>query len=84
MIMIIYFCKFLELNVPTQKTEETAGVLPKTAIYLQKFFLPFLTKLDISASWTTYCFSKKNPLVFALSLLADLDIPESFKTNFFF
>ena len=31
MIMIIFFCKFLELYVPTHKTEKTAVVPPSAA-----------------------------------------------------
>ena len=64
----IFFCKFLELNVPIRKTGETAAVQPlppKTATCRQNLFLSFLAELDISESFeTNLFFSKKILLVF--------------------
>ena len=59
----IFNFKFLELNVPTWKTEETAAVPPSAA---EIFFMPFLAELDNSESFeTNLFFLKKIPLVFA-------------------
>ncbi len=67
MIMIQFFLKFLELNVPTRKTEKTAAVPPlppKTAVCRWNFFMSFFAELDNSESFETNFFFEKNSVSF--------------------